>query len=52
MVIEVTLNVMTEVITGTSKLRKLDLKLDCKLTTSSEHLKPWTDPVMTKYDGK
>ena len=51
MVIEVRVNILRELITRTSKLRKLKLKLSEKPTTT-EGEKHWIDPVKTKIDGK
>jgi hypothetical protein len=52
MIIEMRVNVIREAITGTSKLRKKELKLGRKPTTASEHNRLWMDPGKTKYDGK
>ena len=49
MVIEVSVNVIREIVTRTSKLRQLELKLGGKLTTSSEGR--WHS-VKSKNDGK
>ena len=51
MVIEVTENVFGEVMARTSNLRKRELKLGGKLTSSQGH-GHWFHPVKTKYEGK
>ena len=50
MVIEVTANVMGELSTRTSKLRKRELELGERLTTDGQG--HWIHPVKTKIDGK
>ena len=50
MVIEVTANVIREVMTRTSKLRKRELKFGGKPTTEGQ--RQWMDLEKTKIDGK
>ena len=50
MVIEVSKNVIIELITRTSNLRKLDIALGKKLTTGG--YRHWIHPGKTKNDGK